>query len=86
MHGGACFRRYRPGRVDKAMMGSQGVDQAYLAAEAKARVEIDRQLEACGWLVQDRSELNLHPHLDHAASWCRSDVNASTSYRSKAST
>jgi hypothetical protein len=31
----------------------QQVDQAYLAAEAKARVEIDKQLEACGWLVQE---------------------------------
>jgi type I restriction enzyme R subunit len=31
-----------------------------LAAEARARVEIDRQLEGCGWLVQDRAELNLY--------------------------
>jgi hypothetical protein len=28
----------------------------YLPAEALARVEIDRQLTACGWLVQDRAE------------------------------
>ena len=28
---------------------------AYLTAEARARVEIDRQLVACGWVVQDRS-------------------------------
>lgn len=41
------------------MQGNQ-VDQAYLAAEAKARLEIDRQLGACGWLVQDRTELNLY--------------------------
>ena len=32
---------------------------AYLAAEARARVEIDRQLEAAGWIVQDRNDLNL---------------------------
>jgi type I restriction enzyme, R subunit len=31
----------------------------YLTAEAKARVEIDRQLVACGWLVQDVKQLNL---------------------------
>ena len=42
------------------MPKAEQVDQAYLAAEAKARVEIDRQLEACGWLVQDRAELNLY--------------------------
>ncbi len=33
---------------------------SYLTAEARARVEIDRQLVACGWLVQDRAEMNLH--------------------------
>jgi len=32
----------------------------YLTAEARARVEIDRQLVACGWLVQDRAEMNLY--------------------------
>jgi type I restriction enzyme, R subunit len=31
---------------------------SYLTAEGRARVQIDRQLLACGWLVQDRSELN----------------------------
>jgi type I restriction enzyme, R subunit len=35
-------------------------DATHLAAEARARVEIDRQLTACGWLVQDRAELNLY--------------------------
>ena len=35
-------------------------DAAYLTAEAKARVEIDRQLLACGWLVQDRKAMNLY--------------------------
>jgi type I restriction enzyme R subunit len=33
---------------------------AYLTAEARARVEIDRQLEAGGWAVQDRSAMNLY--------------------------
>ena len=33
--------------------------RTYLAAEARARVEIDRQLEAAGWIVQDRKDLNL---------------------------
>ena len=31
----------------------------YLTAEARARVEIDRQLAECGWLVQDRTAMNL---------------------------
>jgi type I restriction enzyme R subunit len=42
------------------MEGTKGVNQAYLAAEAKARVEIDQQLAACGWLVQNRADLNLY--------------------------
>jgi type I restriction enzyme R subunit len=33
---------------------------AYLSAEARARVEIDRQLAACGWAVQGRAEMNLY--------------------------
>ena len=33
---------------------------AYLSAEARARVEIDRQLVACGWAVQGRAEINLY--------------------------
>ena len=43
------------------MVGLSGVPGAtdYLTAEAKARVEIDRQLVACGWLVQDVKQLNL---------------------------
>ncbi len=32
---------------------------AYLTPEAKARVEIDRQLAAAGWVVQDASRANL---------------------------
>ena len=35
-------------------------EDVYLAAEARARVEIDRQLVACGWLVQNRAEMNLY--------------------------
>ncbi|MEJ7582686.1 MAG: DEAD/DEAH box helicase family protein, partial [Acidimicrobiales bacterium] len=34
--------------------------EAYLTAEARARVEIDRQLVACGWVVQDRRDMNLY--------------------------
>ncbi len=34
--------------------------EGYLTAEARARVEIDRQLLACGWVVQDRKDLNLY--------------------------
>ncbi len=32
----------------------------HLPAEARARKEIDRQLVACGWLVQDRADMNLY--------------------------
>jgi len=28
--------------------------------EDQARQEIDRQLAACGWIVQDRASLNIH--------------------------
>jgi type I restriction enzyme R subunit len=28
--------------------------------EDKARQEIDRQLQACGWKVQDRASMNIH--------------------------
>lgn len=34
-------------------------DDDRLAAEQRARVLIDRQLEAAGWAVQDRRNLNL---------------------------
>ena len=34
-------------------------DHDYLAAEAKARKEIDEQLAAAGWVVQDQTRLNL---------------------------
>jgi len=35
------------------------VDQGYLPAEARARVEIDRQLTRAGWVVVDTRDLNL---------------------------
>lgn len=35
-------------------------DKSYLPAEGRARREIDRQLAACGWLVQDRAAMNLY--------------------------
>ena len=34
-------------------------DHDYIAAEARARREIDRQLTAAGWVVQDQARLNL---------------------------
>ncbi|MEJ7562025.1 MAG: DEAD/DEAH box helicase family protein, partial [Ilumatobacteraceae bacterium] len=33
---------------------------SYLPAEARARIEIDRQLQACGWAVQSRADMNLY--------------------------
>src|SRR6266498_4895413 len=33
--------------------------ESYLSAEDKARVEIDKMLEAAGWAVQDAREVNL---------------------------
>lgn len=33
---------------------------SYLPAEAKARVDVDSQLEAAGWTVQDRDQLDLY--------------------------
>ena len=32
---------------------------AYLAAEARARIDIDESLVACGWVVQDADAVNL---------------------------
>ena len=37
-----------------------GDGASYLTAEARARVAIDLQLVASGWIVQDRSALNLY--------------------------
>jgi type I restriction enzyme, R subunit len=39
--------------------GRSRVSGDYLPAEARARVQIDRQLERAGWLVVDRRKLNL---------------------------
>lgn len=36
------------------------MSEGYLAPEARARVEGDRQLVACGWVVQDRKDLSLY--------------------------
>ena len=41
------------------MTESTNGHDAYLTAEARARVEIDRRLKAAGWVVQDRKDLNL---------------------------
>ena len=44
-------------------MSARGDDDsadAYLTPEARARREIDAQLAACGWLVQDRKAMNLY--------------------------
>jgi type I restriction enzyme, R subunit len=35
-------------------------DSSYLTPEARARREIDKQLEACGWEVQNMKDLNLY--------------------------
>lgn len=32
----------------------------YLTPEARARVQIDRMLEAAGWVIQDRAEIDLY--------------------------
>ncbi len=34
-------------------------DASYLTPEARARVEIDRMLDAAGWAVQDVASVNL---------------------------
>ena len=36
------------------------MSDTYLAAEAQARVEIDKMLAGCGWLVQDEAAVNLY--------------------------
>jgi type I restriction enzyme R subunit len=47
-------------------MRSRGGEQAmsgadkYLTPEARARVDIDRMLEAAGWVIQDRHEIDLY--------------------------
>ena len=42
---------------------SDSPSDQYLAAEARARVSIDEQLAAAGWVVQDRRDLNLRAGL-----------------------
>ena len=48
------------GRDDGGWDAGRVSEDDYLPAEAQARKEIDRQLVACGWLVQDRSDMNLY--------------------------
>jgi type I restriction enzyme, R subunit len=47
--------------VSSSFVPSQGpsVDHDYLAREARARLEIDKQLVAAGWSVQSQKSLNL---------------------------
>ena len=40
-------------------MGSDGGPEAYLTPEARARIEIDKQLEAAGWVVQNYRTMNI---------------------------
>ena len=40
-------------------MAGNGGSGSYLTPEAQARIEIDRQLEAAGWVVQDHRAINL---------------------------
>ena len=50
------------GREPKGEEGEmpEGADSsAYLGPEDRARVEIDRQLRLCGWVVQNHREMNL---------------------------
>ncbi len=51
----------RSSAVSSLFVESRGPshDHDYLAREAKARVEIDKQLAAAGWKVQSRKALNL---------------------------
>lgn len=39
--------------------GGEADEHSYLAREAQARVEIDKQLQAAGWAVQSQDQLNL---------------------------
>ena len=48
---------YAPWRLARSAMADTGV--AYLSAEDRARVEIDRMLAAAGWVVQDARDANL---------------------------
>src|ERR1039458_6689081 len=37
-----------------------GSDDAYLAREARARKQIDKQLKAAGWVVQGKDEIDVN--------------------------
>lgn len=47
------------GRVPLMSSSMASGDHDYVAAEARARKAIDRQLVAAGWVVQDQNRLNL---------------------------
>ena len=52
---GELFDQYSPVVASQDLPG----EDAYLAGEAKAREEIDKQLDAAGWKAQSRKDLNL---------------------------
>jgi hypothetical protein len=56
-----CYRQIAMQPVSSLSVPSQGPsdDHDYLAREARARLEIDRQLVAAGWSVQSQESLNL---------------------------
>ena len=45
--------------TDELVLEDRADNHAYLAREAKARIEIDKQLKAAGWAVQSQGALNL---------------------------
>jgi type I site-specific restriction endonuclease len=51
----------RLGQVSSSIVNDNGHagDHDYLAREAKARIEIDKQLGEAGWSVQSQDKLNL---------------------------
>ena len=51
-----------PQQVDEPSQGTQPKhgDQPPVKPEDQARQDIDRQLTACGWTVQDRPSMNIH--------------------------
>ncbi len=56
-----CYRQIAMQPVSSSSVQSQGPsdDHDYLAREARARLEIDKQLVAAGWSVQSQESLNL---------------------------
>ena len=56
-----CYRQIAMQSVSSSSVQSQGPsdDHDYLAREARARLEIDKELVASGWSVQSQESLNL---------------------------